>query len=79
MTAVKKADLLGTRLHDCRHSFASSCMSSGIDLFTVGRLLGHNDHLSTMRYSHLANDTLLAAVEAGAAKQNVAWTTPDRI
>lgn len=77
MTAVKKANLSGTRLHDCRHTFASSCMASNVSLFTVGRVLGHADHKSTMRYSHLANDTLLAAVEAGAAKQNVAWITPN--
>lgn len=29
----------------------------------VGKVLGHADHRSTMRYSHLANDTLLGAVE----------------
>ena len=40
-----------------------------LDLFAVGRLLGHVDHASTIRYSHLANDTLLAAVEARAKKQ----------
>lgn len=45
--------------------------SAGIDLFAVGRVLGHPDHKSTTRYCHLANDTLLAAVEAGAAKMNV--------
>lgn len=44
-------------------------MNSGVDLFTVGRLLGRRNVQSTQRYSHLANDTLLAAVEAGAAKQ----------
>jgi len=27
-----------------------------------------------MRYSHLANETLLAAVEAGAAKMKGGWT-----
>jgi hypothetical protein len=32
-------------------------------------VLGHASYQSTQRYSHLANDTLLAAVEAGAAKQ----------
>jgi len=26
-----------------------------------------------MRYSHLANDTLMKAVEAGAARLNVDW------
>jgi site-specific recombinase XerD len=42
-------------------------INAGIDLFAVGKVLGHADHQSTMRYAHLANDTLLAAVEAGAA------------
>ena len=51
-------------------------INAGIDLFAVGRILGHADHQSTMRYSHLANDTLLQAVEAGAAKMNVSWATP---
>ena len=40
-----------------------------LDLFAVGKVLGHASYQSTQRYSHLANDTLLAAVEAGAAKQ----------
>ena len=48
-------------------------VNAGIDLFAVGKILGHADHQSTMRYSHLANDTLLAAVEAGAAGTKVAW------
>jgi len=34
-------------------------------------LLKHADHKSTMRYSHLANETLLAAVEAGAANMRL--------
>lgn len=67
-TARKKAGLPGLRIHDLRHSAASFMINSGIDLFTVGRILGHADHQSTMRYSHLSNDTLVAAVEAGAAK-----------
>jgi integrase len=68
-TARDEAGLPGLRLHDCRHAFASFAINSGVDLFTVGRLLGHRNVQSTQRYSHLANDTLLAAVEAGAAKQ----------
>lgn len=66
-TARKEAGLGDFRLHDLRHSAASFMINGGTDLFTVGRILGHADHQSTMRYSHLANDTLLAAVEAGAA------------
>lgn len=58
------------RIHDLRHSAASFMVNSGVDLFAVGKVLGHANVASTARYSHLANDTLLAAVEAGAAKQS---------
>lgn len=67
--AIKEADLPGLRLHDLRHSAASFMINSGVDLFAVGKVLGHASYQSTQRYSHLANDTLLKAVEAGAAKQ----------
>jgi len=73
-TARKEAGLPGLRIHDLRHSAASFMINAGIDLYAVGRILGHADHQSTMRYSHLANDTLLAAVEAGAANLKVDWT-----
>lgn len=70
-TVREAAGLPGLRIHDLRHSAASFMINAGIDLYTVGRVLGHADHQSTMRYSHLTNDTLLAAVEAGAAKMGV--------
>lgn len=66
--ARSEAGLKDLRIHDLRHSAASFMINAGIDLFAVGKILGHSDHQSTMRYSHLANDTLMAAVEAGAAK-----------
>jgi integrase len=72
-TARSAAGLPGLRIHDLRHSAASFMINAGIDLFAVGRVLGHADHKSTMRYSHLANDTLMNAVEAGAARLNVDW------
>lgn len=70
-TARAAAGLDGLHIHDLRHSAASFMINAGIDLFAVGKVLGHADHQSTMRYAHLANDTLLAAVEAGAAKMNL--------
>lgn len=69
-TAIKAAKLPGLRLHDLRHSAASFMVNSGVDLFAVGKVLGHANYQSTQRYAHLANDTLLKAVEAGAAKQS---------
>ncbi|WP_296720975.1 site-specific integrase [Erythrobacter sp.] len=67
-TVRTKANLNNLRIHDLRHSAASFLINSNVELFTVGKILGHADFKSTMRYSHLANDTLMAAVEAGAAK-----------
>jgi len=67
-TVRRNAGLRDLRIHDLRHSAASFMINAGVDLYTVGRVLGHADYKSTMRYAHLANDTLLAAVEAGAAK-----------
>jgi len=67
--AREAAGLPDVRIHDLRHSAASFMVNSGVDLFAVGKVLGHASYQSTQRYSHLANDTLLAAVEAGAAKQ----------
>lgn len=61
------AGLYDLRIHDLRHSAASFMINAGIDLYAVGRVLGHADHRSTQRYSHVANDTLMKAVEAGAA------------
>lgn len=71
-TARKAAGLPSLRIHDLRHSAASFMVNSGVNLYAVGRILGHADHQSTMRYAHLSDDTLLAAVEAGAAKMQLA-------
>lgn len=49
-------------LHDLRHSAASEMINNGVDLYTVGAVLGHKSVVSTKRYSHLATDTLAAAV-----------------
>ena len=70
--AREAAGLSDLRIHDLRHSAASFMVNSGVDLFAVGKVLGHANVASSARYAHLANDTLLAAVEAGAAKQALA-------
>jgi site-specific recombinase XerD len=66
-TAREHAGLHDLRINDLRHSAASAMVNAGVDLFAVGKVLGHADFKSTQRYAHIANDTLLAAVEAGAA------------
>lgn len=50
--------------HDLRHSAASEMVNGGVDLYTVGKVLGHRDARSTARYSHLTAETLAEAVGA---------------
>ena len=55
------ADLDDVRFHDLRHSYASLLVNDGVELLTVGRLLGHTQMQTTARYSHLADETLREA------------------
>ncbi len=64
--ACRQAKLPDTKIHDLRHTAASAMITAGIDLYSVGTVLGHRSHASTARYSHVANTRLQAAVEAGA-------------
>jgi integrase len=49
------------RIHDLRHSYASHLVSKGVGLQIVGKLLGHTQAATTMRYSHIQDDALRAA------------------
>ncbi len=49
------------RLHDLRHSYASHLVSNGVGLQIVGKLLGHVQASTTMRYAHLQDDALRSA------------------
>ena len=56
------------RLHDLRHSYASFALREGETVLTIGRLLGHRDPSTTLKYIHLADTMARDAVEAvGAA------------
>ncbi len=57
----REAELESVRIHDLRHTFASHLVSSGLSLELVGRLLGHTQAATTMRYAHLADDPLREA------------------
>lgn len=52
----------GVRFHDLRHSTASALVNAGVDLHTIGKVLGHKDARSTDRYAHLQASTLAEAV-----------------
>jgi integrase len=53
------------RLHECRHLYATYLLSSGKDVATVSRLLGHSTPTTTMRF--YAGVVREAEIEAGAA------------
>ena len=60
--ARDKAGMPWLHFHDLRHSAASQLINSGVDLYTVGAVLGHKSSQSTKRYAHLATDTMRAAI-----------------
>jgi integrase len=64
-TFVRKETGLGkdARLYDLRHTFASVGAGGGLSLPIIGRLLGHTQARTTLRYAHLADDPLREATE----------------
>jgi integrase len=51
--AMNEAGYAHVRLHDVRHSTASALINKGVDLYTVGKVLGQKSLISTARYAHL--------------------------
>lgn len=50
------------RLHDLRHTAATAMVNAGVDLATVGAVLGHKSHASTKRYAHHGVTRLAEAI-----------------
>ena len=59
----KHAGLIDVRIYDLRHTFAATGAGGGLSLPLIGRLLGHTQHRTTMRYAHLADDPLREAAD----------------
>ena len=65
---AEAAKLDDVRIHDLRHSFASTSVASGSSLYIVGKVLGHTQARTTERYSHLDADPVLAVADATSRK-----------
>ncbi|MEH6477303.1 MAG: tyrosine-type recombinase/integrase [Sneathiella sp.] len=59
----KVAGLDDVRIHDLRHSFASSAVGIGEPVERIGNIVGHKDIRSTMRYAHHADGPVHATVD----------------
>ena len=63
----KQCALQDVRIHDLRHTFASLLVSGGASLEMIGKLLGHSQTQTTLRYAHLMDSPLRAGVDAVAS------------
>jgi integrase len=64
----KRAVLPDVRIHDLRHTYASNAVMQGLSLPMVGKLLGHTQIQTTMRYAHLADDHVREAARKVSAE-----------
>ena len=62
-----RAGLKDVRIHDLRHTFASTAVASGQGLPMIGKLLGHSQVQTTARYAHLAADPMRDAANSVAS------------
>jgi len=60
----KTAEIGDARIHDLRHTFASLLVSGGASLEMIGKLLGHTQVQTTLRYAHLYDAPLRAGLDA---------------
>jgi integrase len=63
-----RAGLKDVRIHDLRHTFASTAVAAGQGLPMIGKLLGHTQVQTTARYAHLAADPVKVAADNVAAE-----------
>lgn len=45
---IAKTDLPHIRVHDLRHSYVSMLINKNVDIYTISRMVGHNDIKTTI-------------------------------
>ncbi len=68
--ALKKAKIENFRWHDLRHTFASRLAQSGVDPYSIQRLMGHKNFATTQRYAHHYVESLRKGIAALEASRN---------
>lgn len=59
----RTCSLPDVRVHDLRHSFASTAIMDNVPLATIGKLLGHMLPETTAKYAHLSDDVIADAAQ----------------
>ncbi|MFM8499896.1 MAG: tyrosine-type recombinase/integrase [Chakrabartia sp.] len=59
-----RAGIPEVRIHDLRHTFASTAIAAGHSLPIIGKLLGHTQVQTTARYAHLAAQPAMVAADS---------------
>ncbi len=73
------ANLGDCRIHDLRHSAASLAIAEGASLPLTGKLLGHTQPGTTVKYAHLADDPVRQLAEQiGASIVTAVKTSPSK-
>ena len=63
-TAIRaEAELCDVRLHDLRHTHASIALRQGETVLAIGRLLGHRNAETTLKYTHPDDAMVVDAAE----------------
>jgi site-specific recombinase XerD len=50
--------------HSARHTFATLCLTAGIDIYTTSQLLGHANIFHTQRYARIIDSRKDKAIES---------------
>lgn len=61
--ALQRSGIENFTFHDLRHTFATRLVQSGVDIYSVQKLLGHTTVSMTMRYAHHYPESLRASVQ----------------
>ena len=61
--ALKRAGVMDFTFHCLRHTFATRLTRSGVDLYSISKLLGHKNMKMTQRYAHHCPESLRGCVE----------------
>jgi integrase len=78
-TLVREAGVENLHYHDLRHDFATRLRRNGVGIDAISRLLGHATLTMSMKYAHLDDPTLRAAVaglDPAVAQSTVAPPSP---